>query len=93
MDDVIINVNVSDISMPIDPELVLDELDNCKIVAYLGVNEILAEITELQVTCYYGNGDLLDYINDSVIVSEVGTGNLLESMNIEDIKGWLADNE
>jgi hypothetical protein len=55
------------IDITIDPEAVLDALDNNDIVMYLTVDEVLQEISASEAVNYYGQGDLLDQMDIATV--------------------------
>ncbi len=55
---------MKDVDITIDPEIVLDALDNDDIIEYLGIPNVLAEISAVEVVEYYGHDTLLAEIEE-----------------------------
>jgi len=82
---------MDEVSIPIDPEKILDSIPNSDIVEYLGKDEVLNEITVDEVAAYYDHGDLLAEIEYGTIVSESGVTELLDAMDSQDIYDWVGN--
>jgi hypothetical protein len=63
---------MNEIDITIDPEIVLDSLDNADIVGYLGIDDVLDEIQESDAVAYYDHGLLLDEIGEDEAIKYFG---------------------